>query len=356
MSSISDEQCFRFFSEIISLLKSTNQYERVLHLIVDRLVRIFHCQTCAVVLIDPKTEYLSIDNYSGLSLTFCNSFRRRIATASIGRLLWTGKPVIVPNAADEPLLADELRLEHPFASCVAVDIGVNNRTLGYLHLDSMLPNSFDEHDVRMIQLHADLAGLALMKSKLTADNLRLERIDPETDLEKYSPFLEKLETSIDRSRRTGEQFSLLLLDVDNFKDIVNTYGFDRSRVILHDMAQLVKGKLFAIDASGRYGFDEFILLKANTGLEAGVAFARELLSAIEEHPFTEQMIRSTVSAGVAACPQNGSAADQLILTAKKALYEAQRRGRNMVFSYQAEWYTAREFAASSVPDHDLVTH
>jgi diguanylate cyclase (GGDEF)-like protein len=356
MSSIPDEQCFRFFSEIIALLKTTNQHERVLALIVDRIVRTFHSQTCAVVLIDPKTEYLSIDNYSGLSLTFCNSFRRRIATAAIGQLLWTGKPVVIGDADGDRALAEEMQLEHPFCSCVAVQIGVNNRTLGYLQVEANRLHAFSEHDVRLVQLFGDIAGLALMKSKLMADNLRLERVDPETDLEKYNPFLEKLETAADRARRTGEPFTLMLLDVDNFKDLVNTYGYDRSRAVLREMAQLVKERVFTIDACGRYGFDEFIILKANTGLDAGIMFARELLYAIELHPFTQQMIHSTVSAGLASCPQNGHDAEDLILTAKKALYEAQRRGRNTVYAFQAEWYAAAARLSPRVSDHDLVTH
>ena len=354
MSTSPDEQCFRFFSEVIALLKTTNQHERVLHLIVDRIVRTFHCQTCALVLIDPKTEYLSIDNYSGLSLTFCNSFRRTIAAAAVGRLLWTGKPIIIEDASDEPVLAAEAALEHPFASCVAVQIAVNNRTLGYLHVDSRLPGAFRQQDVMLIQLYADIAGLALMKSKLSADILRLERIDPESGLEKYIPFLEKLDAGIDRATRTGEPFTLLLLDVDNFKDIVNTYGFASSRAILHEMADLVKERLYPIDAAGRYGFDEFILLKANTGLEAGLQFARELLSGIECHPFTAQGIRSTFSAGLAACPQNGHTSDELILSVKKALFEAQRRGRNAVFAYQAEWYARDEAEPLSFAHEELL--
>src|SRR5512140_1766798 len=86
-------QCFTYVAEILGLLRTTNQYERVLHLIVDRISRLIHCQTCAVVLIDETTEYLRIDNFVGLSHTFCNDFRRHIATASIGRLLWTGTPI-----------------------------------------------------------------------------------------------------------------------------------------------------------------------------------------------------------------------------------------------------------------------
>ena len=108
-----------------------------------------NCQTCAVVLIDPQTEYLRIDNAHNLSLTFCNSFRRRIATAAVGELLWTGKPVVIPDAHLRSPLAAEVQLEHPFGSCICVQIAADQRTLGYLHVDSLTPAAFGAADAEI---------------------------------------------------------------------------------------------------------------------------------------------------------------------------------------------------------------
>ncbi|MBI3578393.1 MAG: hypothetical protein HY089_03160 [Ignavibacteriales bacterium] len=62
MDHVKHEECFNFISEILTILKSTNQPEKVLHLIVHRLVKIFKCQTCAVVVVNPNTEYLNVFN------------------------------------------------------------------------------------------------------------------------------------------------------------------------------------------------------------------------------------------------------------------------------------------------------
>ncbi len=334
-----NELCFRYLSEILHSMKSTHQHEEVLHLIVDRVVRLYRCQTCAIVLIDPATEYLHIDNWHGMSLTFCNQFRQRIATASIGALLWTGAPVRITGLESGPTAAAEFRLEHPFASCACTQIAVDHRTLGYLHVDSTASNAFSEVDVQMLQMFADLAGLAINKTRLYEENLRLERIDRETGLEKYPPFLERLNAAASRAGELGEAYAVVILDVDNFKDTANTFGYEASRELLKQIGQLVKNSLRPIDAAGRYGFDEFIVMLENTDLEYALGYARSLLQQVETQRFTLRGIQSTISAGVAAYPQNGRTNEDLILTAKKGLFEAQRTGRNKVYAFKGEWYS-----------------
>jgi diguanylate cyclase (GGDEF)-like protein len=331
----SADKSLNYLSEILGVLRSTNQHEQVLHLVVDRLVRIYKCQVCAVVLIDRKTEYLNIENSYGISWTFCKEFRRKLTTDPIGELLWTGKPILI-DGPTQPI-ADEVRLEHPFGSCIVVQIAVDQRTLGYLYADSKEAAVFTEIDIPIVQAFANAAGLALHKSHLHYENMHLDKIDHETGLEKYEAFIEKLRTSIDRAERFDENFAIALLDVDNFKALAKTYGYETSRYFLKELGELVGTHLRSIDAAGRYGFDEFIITLAKSSLEQAVSFARKLARAVEEHPFTPQKIHSTISIGVAAYPDNGKSIDKLLTAAKNALFEAQRSGRNKVFHYVSEW-------------------
>jgi diguanylate cyclase (GGDEF)-like protein len=294
-----------------------------------------------VVLIDPKTEYLEVENSHGLSLTFCNSFRRRIAAAAIGRLVWTGEPVLIPDAELQPAMAEEVRLEHSFASCACVQIAVDERPLGYIYADSREKNAFTERGVDMMRVFGDIAALAINKSRLFEQNLRLERIDRESGLEKYLPFIEKLHVGISRARDFGERCGVLLLDVDNFKETVNTYGYTTSRELLRELGGRIKTMMRPVDAGGRYGFDEFILMLANTDQKSAVTFARDLIKDVSERSFTSKKIRSTISVGVAVFPQNGETVEELLTTAKKALFEAQRGGRNSVRFYEREWYAQK---------------
>lgn len=334
-TTFSADKSLSYLSEILGVLRSTNQHEQVLHLVVDRLVRIYKCQVCAVLLIDRKTEYLNIENSYGLSWTFCKEFRRKLTTDPIGELLWTGKPILIDGPTQQ--LAEEVRLEHPFGSCIAVQIAVDQRTLGYLYADSKDSAVFTEDDIPIIQAFANAAGIALHKSHLHYENMHLDKIDHETGLEKYEAFIEKMRTSLDRAEKFEENFAVVMLDVDNFKAMTKTYGFETSRDFLKELGDLVTRQLRSIDAAGRYGFDELIITLAKSSLEQAVSLAHKLARAVEEHPFTPQKINSTISIGVAAYPDNGKSIDKLLTAAKNALFEAQRSGRNNVFHYVSEW-------------------
>jgi diguanylate cyclase (GGDEF)-like protein len=135
--------------------------------------------------------------------------------------------------------------------------------------------------------------------------------------------------------------AVVLLDVDNFKQIVNTFGFDHSRHLLREMAELTRRRLHEADSAARFGFDEFILLLENTDLDVALDRANSLREELAAHSYTSANVRSTVSMGVAAFPQNGLSAEDLLITARRALYEAQRAGRNTVYHFAREWY-ARE--------------
>jgi diguanylate cyclase (GGDEF)-like protein len=333
-----NQQCFHYFAEILRTCKSTNSAERVLSLVVDRIVRSYHCNTCAIVLIDPKTEYLRIDYCHNLSLTFCNAFRRRITTTAIGKLLWTGVPILISDITADRRLAEEVQLENPFASCLLVQISVDQRTLGYLYCDSTERQAFDAGDIEFMQLFADIAALAIVKATLFEENIRLDMVDHETGLEKYVSFLERLRATVARAEEYSESFTVLLLDIDNFKDTVNTYGYDTSRHLLKEMGKIIQGHLRPVDAGGRYGFDEFVLMIANTGLEGAVEFANSLRERIAAQRYTPKGIASSVSIGVAAFPRNGNSIDAVMLTAKQALFEAQRSGRNSVYWYKSDWF------------------
>jgi diguanylate cyclase (GGDEF)-like protein len=330
MSHLKPEECLHFFSEVLSILKSTHEPERVLSLIVDRIVRIYGCQTCAVIIIDPATEYLQVFTNHNLSHRYVKEFRRSLGTGAIAKMLSTGKPILITDGERESQLAAEVQLEHSFRSAVCLQISAELRTLGYLYADAREPDTFTEHDLRILQSFADLTSIALNKSYLYEKNLRLDKIDHETELEKYAPFLERLSTSISRAEESHESISVFILDIDNYKQIGGTYGYEASKKVLKEIASLVKSRLRPMDAASRYGFDEMIVLRENSSLEAGIAFAEELRKTIDETEFTQQGIRTTVSIGAGAFPKNAISEKELLIAVKEALYDAQRNGRNRV--------------------------
>lgn len=336
------ERCLHLMIDILKILKSTTQHEEVFYRTIDLITRVLPCQSVAIILIDPANEYLKIDCTYGISHTFQKQFRRKISTGAIGELIWNGKSIVIRDSQADPVLAQEVQLEQPFGSCVCMPIGADHRSLGYLSVTSDLTHAFDADDQTFLQACADVMGIAYQKCWLAEENLRIDRIDHETGLEKYSAFQERLQAALDRGVQFKETFAVALCDVDNFKSISQTYGYAASRQLLLDLGNLLKHHVRSMDATGRFGFDEFVVLRENTDPEEAIQFADQLRGAVAEALFTSYGIRSTVSVGLAVFPQNGATMDDLMVTAKKALFEAQKLGRDKVVALPGVWYQRQD--------------
>jgi len=162
---------------------------------------------------------------------------------------------------------------------------------------------------------------------------RMTRLDGLTGLYNRSTFVELARQELARAQRQSSPTSILLLDLDFFKRVNDTWGHPAGDAVLRNVAVVANSTVRSTDLVGRLGGEEFILLLPNTSLEAGRRLAEKLRANLERSPaFLEQTtIQTTVSIGVAST----SAAenldfDHLYTVADKALYTAKEKGRNRV--------------------------
>ncbi|MEW6220105.1 MAG: diguanylate cyclase [Thermodesulfobacteriota bacterium] len=144
----------------------------------------------------------------------------------------------------------------------------------------------------------------------------------------------KLHDLVHRFQRLPEDgFCLLMLDLDHFKEVNDTFGHQVGDQLLVQMARLIQSNVRHEDIPCRYGGEEFVILIPGKGLEESLGVAERLRSQVEGYTFAGPdltCIQRTVSIGVACCPGHGTTADALIAAADAALYTAKRDGRNLV--------------------------
>ncbi|MDI6747813.1 MAG: diguanylate cyclase [Rhodocyclaceae bacterium] len=141
-----------------------------------------------------------------------------------------------------------------------------------------------------------------------------------------------LERELARCKREGRPLSLLMIDIDHFKKINDTYGHIGGDEVLKEIGKLLSSNSRAEDVPCRYGGEEFTLLLPNMPLDVARARAEHLRSTYASMavPFGEFAIRSTLSIGIAVYPEHGKLADELTQRADHALYRAKAEGRNQV--------------------------
>ena len=170
-----------------------------------------------------------------------------------------------------------------------------------------------------------------------ADNRRLEALattDPLTRVLNRRALLDRLATELDRSRRYSSALTLLLIDVDHFKQINDTSGHQAGDHVLRLLAALLEADVRKVDIVARYGGEEFVVILPETSNEGGVAFAERLCERIAAEPFEVgggREVHLTVSIGIATFPsQNVDTTEELFARADEALYRAKSGGRNQV--------------------------
>jgi diguanylate cyclase (GGDEF)-like protein len=155
--------------------------------------------------------------------------------------------------------------------------------------------------------------------------------DPLTGLYNRRHFNEVLETERDRAHRHGHEFTVLLLDVDDFKDINDTFGHPAGDRALQDLARTIRGRTRGDDVVARIGGDEFALILPETNGEGGRVLAETLRQTIREMVFPatgSQGFHLTVSAGLVAYPADAATFTELMVQVDEALYQAKERGKD----------------------------
>ncbi len=158
--------------------------------------------------------------------------------------------------------------------------------------------------------------------------------DALTNLHNFHYFTEALEQELERSQRTGQSTALILLDLDHFKSVNDTYGHDIGNEVLQHTADILRASIRRLDIACRYGGEEFAIILPGTSLLTSLTVAERIRTTLKETPVITQSGKTltvTASIGVAVFQQPfQDTAQSLIKRADEQLYRAKHKGRNQV--------------------------
>jgi diguanylate cyclase (GGDEF)-like protein len=240
--------------------------------------------------------------------------------------------VVRPDQVDEAFLRTE---EWHDNDMLIVPLQSADQLLGYLSVrrphDGKVP-SIDR--VRTLEVFATQAVTALQSARQYEEIKRLTFIDALTPAFNHRYFQETLAKEINRHTRTGHEFAVALLDIDNFKRINDTFGHPVGDDILKGLVEVLMTNARDTDVVARYGGEEFAIIFPETPAASARDAANRMRELVERHEFAPtaltRVLRITISVGVASFRTDGETNADLIARADAALYYAKKNGRNQV--------------------------
>nr|MBN2276660.1 sensor domain-containing diguanylate cyclase [candidate division Zixibacteria bacterium] len=272
--------------------------------------------------------------YRGRNISGQNNFHLKAVDDQkaqlINRVAKQPEPLIVMNIAGR---TDYPPLRMNTCSVMLVPMVTHGNINGVLLAESPQEGAFTEKDLKILSVVARSAGMALENATLHRRMEELTITDELTGIYNYRYFTMKLKEEQRRASRYGLPLSMIMLDIDWFKNFNDNYGHEVGNIVLKGITGVVKKCIRDVDVFARYGGEEFVIILPQTPQDEVVKIGERIRQQIETTVFGGGDIpelKVTISAGVSSFPENGKPNEELLSLVDQALYRAKGSGKNTV--------------------------
>ncbi len=263
------------------------------------------------------------------------------------RVITSGKLIYIEDTQAEP----EKQGVHfgsgeDTRSILAAPLRTSEKIIGMISAQSYTPHAYTTEDQALLEMLAANAAIAIDNARMLKQINFMANTDPLTGLYNRRGFFELGEREVVKFRRLSRPLSAILLDIDFFKQINDTYGHAAGDQVLVGLSSRLRSQIRTeMDIIGRYGGEEIVILLPETDLKGGLQVAERLRRCVEKEPFStdRSAIQITISLGVAEFQESTADLATLLDRADSAMYVAKQSGRN-----QSKAYDGRDLSKASV--------
>lgn len=245
------------------------------------------------------------------------------------QLIQDKKAVSIKNTLDNKHLSNTTLKKFYLKSLLLVPIVIQDKTIGVIIMESNKIREFNHDETAILILASSQIGISLENARLYERMANLARIDELTNIYNRRAFHEKAEEAFEKAKANCRTFSIIMMDIDFFKQINDCLGHLKGDCILAKTAFLIRQNTRAQDILARYGGEEFIIALPETDTKEAYEVAERIRKKIEQSFFLEGL-KVTISGGVASCPKDGASLVELIKKSDATLYQAKSQGRNKI--------------------------
>jgi diguanylate cyclase (GGDEF)-like protein len=322
--------------EFSKALVSAYNMETLITAILERIKAIIPAANWSLLLIDPSTQELYFAVVVGVAPEKVKDIRLKPGEGIAGVVAQTGKPVFIPDVNQDPRFSARVDVSTGFEtrSIIAFPLVVRGEVIGVFEVVNVEDERyFREKYLPHLTILADYVAIAV-------DNVRnLQKLEARTFIDEVTGFfntrflIHELDRLIPLLLGEGQPFSLVFLDLDNFKTVVDTYGHLRGSKVLGQVARVLHSLLGPADSLVRYGGDEFIILMPRRSQAETLEITRRLRRTLKATALLQDEgleVRVTASYGIATIPEDARDRETLLVIADKAMFGSKGRGRDCI--------------------------
>ena len=224
----------------------------------------------------------------------------------------------------------ESHVQQGIRSVVYLPLIVTDHNIGSLILASRKPNAYSRRQIKLLEKVALQIAAPIENAQLYARVEQKSRIDELTGLFNRRHFEERLQEEVSRHSRYGEMFSILMIDLDNFKSYNDVHGHPAGDILMSQIGKILRRSVRNVDQAFRYGGDEFVVILPQTAKDDAYVVAERIRGQIAGE-MEKKPISVTCSIGLASYPSDGVVGSELVEVADTALYYAKRTGGNRIY-------------------------
>lgn len=323
---------FQLNQAMVATLDLQVIFERVLNTLKETVL----CREMALLLYNPGNDTLEVRKTVGLDPLQMKGLSLRLGEGISGIAARSREMQYVRDVSKEGRYIDFKGRAQPHGSMVAMPLTFKGELVGVLNLHKDRPSGFSETDIKLIQAAGNQLAMAIENARLYEMTRTLANNDELTGLANRRYFHEILKRELAQASRFQSNFSMIMANIDFFKQFNETFGHLNGDVALRRVATLLLQNTRGSDLVARFGSEDFMILLPKTSKDGAVAAAEKLRQCIESEKFpvsgaADGSARLTLSLGIVEYPGDSKDIYELLDLADRALSRARSGGGNRLF-------------------------
>ena len=315
-------------NRVTQAITITDDVDELLQTIVDEIHTTLEITSVAILLVTPDGIEMKVHAVAGDYSTEIAALKLGVGKGATGVAVMEGLTQYLPDVTrDERYVPVD-----PNIRCeLAVPLVNKGSVVGVLNLESTSLNAFSKEDRHVVEIVAAQIAQILAKALLYDELATMAVTDGLTGLFNHRQFFTRLEAEFKRADRYTYPLSLIMIDIDFFKNFNDTYGHMQGDQVLREIASIITLTMRETDVVARYGGEEFVVILPLCHESTAMEVAERLRTGIESANLggDEKSPPLTISVGVCSTPKDASTYEELVKRADDAMYHSKNMGRNM---------------------------